>query len=538
MVSSLWKVRFIRRASMAALPALVVGILSTGCGGSSAESSGNDSSRSGDTPQAVKQGDTLTVAVTYPPPNFVPPITGGDSPPVWTSSLGYEPLIRLNNDGSYSPALATKWELVGTSTFNITLREGVKFQDGTTMDVDDVVASLKYNFKYPGFAKPWGEGVRTIEKTGPNSVSIGCRPSCPPMPFILSQQIGLGWVISKAGLADPKKLANQQFGAGPYILNESKTNKHSTYTWDANPNYWNKRAIHWKHVVMRVITDNNARIAALKSGQVDLITQVPVADGANLDSAGFKLIKSDCCFRGVLIADRNGTVAPALKDERVRQALNHAIDREGITKALGEGYAKPTQQITGLGSGVYDPALDSTYPYDPEKAKALLVEAGYGDGLTLKMETNTLNETDTWALAVIGYWQKVGIKIDLKTDTTNQAWLHSVFSKKYPLTMYGYGTLPYPLQVGSFYEPEAGGPQNSWWVEPEVTALLEKARSAQTEEAATAAFKELNTYATKHALAVPLAQYSSLFAQNDKINLPPPSPKNFNPVLTAITAAT
>jgi peptide/nickel transport system substrate-binding protein len=220
-------------------------------------------------------------------------------------------------------------------------------------------------------------------------------------------------VISAAGLADPEQLATATFGAGAYVLDASSTVSGDRYTFVKNDEYWNPDAQHYDTFVVRVIGDAQTALSALRTGQIDVNTnttptQVPDAESAD----GIEVVAGTPTSIVVWLLDREGQVTSAIGDEKVRQALNYAIDRDAIATALGPLYA-PLGQLLPEGAIGHDPALEDAYPYDVDKAKALLDEAGYGDGFTLAFSTNTDNRGAEVSQILVEQWAKIGVTAEL-----------------------------------------------------------------------------------------------------------------------------
>jgi peptide/nickel transport system substrate-binding protein len=512
-----------RRRSVAVVSTVLVGTMAlAACG-----SGGHQNAASG------KQGDTLTVAVAFGPPTLDPAYVGASAQWAWPVGLAYEPLIIFTPDGTFDGGLAEEFgfEGSGNSKFNITLRSGLKFADGTPLTATEAVASLEYSLKQPGNTQRWASQVTSVDPDGELGLTLNCDPGCPDLPYVLSQNAQLGEIISPAGLKDPKKLATTTFGAGPYILDPAKSVTGDHYAYDANPNYWNESAVHFKHVVFRVVADANARLSSLKSGQVDLIDVLADSAPAVSAASNLKLMEvKGAAFQGLVINDRTGKVAPELKDVRVRQALNYAVDREAIAKALG--YSAGTVQMTGPGSGAWDESLEETYPYDPDKAKALLAEAGYPNGFTLKVETHEQGDLSKYVQAAVSYWEKIGIKVDLTTDKVVDNWITAIANQQFAISGYLYGTLPFSIQSIDFYS-DAGGPFNAYEQDPKVRELLDEVPSADDAQREDI-YKQVNQYSVENGFGVPLSVTSALWAYSDKISVPQATSANSIPLLNEI----
>ena len=202
-------------------------------------------------------------------------------------------------------------------------------------------------------------------------------------------------------------------GTGPYVLDTKDTVVGSTYVFTKNDKYFAPQEQHYSKIVMNVYTTPTAVLNAIKGGQID---GAPLGDNsmiAQVEAAGYTANAQQLNFFGLLLFDRDGSLAPELADVRVRQAINYAFDRDAMLEAIGQGYGDVTSSIFSPESSGYDEAADQYYDYDPEKAKELLAEAGASD-LSI-----TLNTTDTgWVKEVAPLIKEsldaVGVKTTLE----------------------------------------------------------------------------------------------------------------------------
>jgi peptide/nickel transport system substrate-binding protein len=517
-----------RRLAAACAFVLTAFLALSACGGSSTHAQGS------------KAKTTLTVGISNNPATLDPALHSGQPTVTWVNELAYEPLVIFANDGTYQPGLATRWGFVGNGNqnFELTVRKDVKFADGTAVDAKAVAASLTYAFGTKGQTRVLRPRNPQVEATGPLTVSINCNEACPDMPLILSQNIGIGSIISPAGLAHPDKLGTNTFGAGAYVLNQQQSVVGESYVYDANPKYWNAKGRNFQHVIVRVIPDDNARIASLNSGQVDIIDNVPPAAAKSVQNSGASIVKQDSGFFAMIFKDRTGKPlptdpqgavhSPPLGDVRVRQALNYAVDRATIAKQLGQGFATPADSMTYVGSGAFDPGIKNQYPYNPEKAKKLLTDAGYPNGFTLDVITLQYNQTEVWAQATINYWEKVGIKVNLDVEKAIPSYVQNVI--KYPVTATQYGGSSFPFSMQArYYYPDPPNPSifNAFITEPSITAQLQKAAAAPASDAAQI-YREVNKETVDQAFGVPVAYLPFLFGVSKHVTLPA-APSNVRP---------
>lgn len=481
----------------AALTALA--LAATGCGGSSTSSGGDG---------------TLTI-VTISPPASLDPAKANVGSDNWFVNLAYDTLLRVGEDGKTHPGLATEWGYVGSGNtdFEFKLRPGVKFSDGTPVTAEAVAASLNYA-RQNGLNVSWTSSIDSVTATGPDTVRIHNKSANPVLPRLLDQITMVGSIISPKGLADPSKLGTQSFGAGPYVLDPGQTVSGDHYTYKPNPEYWDKSKIHWKKVVLKVIANPQSALQAVKTGQADITTIVP----SQVDSAksgGLATINSPAAFMGVNLADRQGTVAKPLKDQRVRQALNYAVDREAIAKALFQTYGAPTTQISMPGLDGFDAELDKRYPYDPAKAKQLLAEAGYAGGFSFDMETLTGLGLDLVTQAVVEQWKQIGVQANVTTDTTVGQWLQNAASKKFPVLGFGYGGAPTYLIALDWLLPHATAFNPFATEDPALSTKLTAAAAAPQDQLP-ALYQDVMRYVVDQAWFVSVVRMDGIYAFNDK----------------------
>lgn len=401
-----------------------------------------------------KIGDVLTVGFGIQGPATLDPAKAPQNY-AWFEELAYEPLIAQRSDGSLAPGLATSWSYVGTGNtdFVLHLRPGVKFSDGGSLTAQGIVDDLRYVTAAAGQMSPFFAGD-TFTATGPLTVTIKAAQPNPDFPEILTQDDVVGDVISEKGLHSPSLLGTHTFGAGPYMLDPSQTVAGDHYTYVPNPDYYDKPAVSWKKVVIKVITDPQSMLNALKTGQVDVANGDPTTIGA-ARQAGLTVASTPDLWMGVTLADRGGAMVKPLADVRVRQALNYATDRAAISAALFPGTGAPTSQLIVPGGYGYVSALTGAYPYDMSKAKQLLAAAGYPHGFTLKTVTGEYGGMNLVAQALAQQWQKVGVSLQVTDYANANQFYAAAFGAKFPAFMTVFGQIPTWIEGSSLFLPPA-----------------------------------------------------------------------------------
>jgi peptide/nickel transport system substrate-binding protein len=347
----------------------------------------------------------------------------------------YEPLVGRNKDLSLAPALATSWKAVSPTVWRFELRKGVQFHDGTPFTADDVVFSLRRAADDGGDFKGVVGEIKEIRKVSDFVVDVETKAPFP----ILADQLSTTYIMSKKWSEDNqatrpvdrrKGLENaasfRANGTGPFRLRERQPNVRTTFV--RNGNYWGKIDGNVQEVIFTPIGNDATRVAALLSGEVDVMEPVPLQDVERINaSANAKVIVGPelrTIFLGMdqkrdelLFSNIKGK--NPFKDKRVRQAFYQAIDIEGIQKTVMRGASKPTALMVGPGINGFDASLNKRLPYDAEAAKKLLADAGYPNGfeVTMNCPNDRYVNDSRICQAVAANLSRIGVKINLAAET-------------------------------------------------------------------------------------------------------------------------
>jgi peptide/nickel transport system substrate-binding protein len=314
----------------------------------------------------------------------------------------FDSLMKQTPDGHVAPGLVASHERIDDKTVRLNLRRGVTWSDGSPFTADDVMFTVeRVTAGIPGATIPMdryflsaGQKYRkvddfTIEVTTPA-----------PYPLLLDD-FTLAHLISRrhaTGVTPPEYATGKGLvGTGPYKFVSFAQG--DSLVLEANPTYWGGKP-KWDRVVIRPITNPSARIAALLNGSVDVIAGVPTTNVANLSQNRTVGVHSGPTRRAIFYTgDHARLVSPNVKDNagnplvpnplrdwRVRKAIDHAINRDAIVARIMDGAAEPAGQIVYPGGVGHVPAIRPT-AYDPQQARALLAQAGFGDGFQLVIHT-------------------------------------------------------------------------------------------------------------------------------------------------------
>ncbi len=322
----------------------------------------------------------------------------------------YDTLTRWDTSLQLQPGLATSWKNVNETTWEFTLRQGVKFHDGAPLTAEDVKATLERNLQ-PGktVVTPGFTTIEAVQIANPTVIRIITKK---PDPLIAVRMAQMGSQILPARLTTDdgvKELARRPIGTGAYRFVEWV--KDERLVMEANRDWWG-----WEgkppaieRVVWKPIPDDFPRIVALEKGEADIITNVPPDRMKSIaDGRATRLVTVQATRYVVLSMN---TTQPPLSDKRVRQAMHYALDVPAIIKNLYAGMGKPFSGGVADTDFGYNATL-KPYPYDPGKAKALLTQAGYGGGVDLTVHAGTGTMVNDKALieTIVDMWSRVGIR--------------------------------------------------------------------------------------------------------------------------------
>lgn len=307
-------------------------------------------------------------------------------------------------DGKIAPGLATRWEWSNDGrTLTITLRPGVRFSNGNRFTAEDVVFSWN-RLKANGFSDRLARTLTGWEIQSPTR--IVARFAAPELSFI--PQLGPP-IMSKAYF---ERVGEQTFktkpiGTGPYMFRSIKPGESAELV--ANPRYWGKKPT-VKRVILRSIVDDTTRLAALKTGEADIVMQVPYQKITEIQKTkGLKTVRLFPSGSSVFIAYKAQSPRTPWADPKVRAAISYAIDKQAITRQLLKG-AVGTFGFLARGDLGYDPAI-FPYEFNQAKARQLLREAGYPNGFTIELPyiAGAVTGVKETAEAVALYLRQVGI---------------------------------------------------------------------------------------------------------------------------------
>ncbi|WEG08468.1 ABC transporter substrate-binding protein [Microbacterium horticulturae] len=462
-------------------------------------------------PEATgSRGDVLTIAVRQPE-SLNPALV--DKMNV-LPRLAYQSLLGVDDDGGYVGVLAESfaWEGDTFTSLKIDLKTGLTFSDGDALNADAVVKSFTYFQSAKGPTSALYSDV-SVEKVDDMSVRFISKTPNPDLEFLLTDVDYGGTVISPTGVDHPDSLETESHGIGPYVYGDVKTGV--TYTLKANPDFYDQSAIHFKSIDFPVLATEAAQTQAIMGAQADMTFSTVSASWADTVAANpdLSITVAGPAWNGLELLDTQGKVVPALADQRVRQAIMYAVDRKAITAAVYGPDAQARVQAANSTWLGFDKGLESTYPYDPDRARQLLDEAGYSD-IVIPVAITAGDVGETLLQAMSGYLEKVGITLDIKTATDVGAVIGLVYSG----TVAGMA-LPNAQRsvyqfLSDFFLPDSGlNPMKQ--EHPELQALLDTALHSNSQADWAAIIRYLND----QALTIPISNAPDIWISRSTVDL-------------------
>ncbi len=452
----------------------------------------------------------------------------------------FEKLITLDPDSRLIPGLAESWQAVSPTTWEFKLRRGVKFHDGSEFTAADVAFSIERVGKIPNSPGPfttYTKAIKAVQIVDPHTIRFVTAAPHPQLQndintiYIVSQRTATG------AATEDFNSGKAMNGTGPFKFVSFKRGDRVELA--RNDAYWGPKPA-WAKVTFRVIPSDPTRVAALLSGELDAIENIPTADFAKLRANPSFQTSTKTSHRIIFYhVDQFRDPSPfvfdkasgkplaknPLKDLRVRQAISKAIDREAIKSRVMEGLAVPSANLVPVPMFGSVPSLKPD-AYDPDAAKALLAAAGYPDGfaMTIHGPNNRYVNDDQIMQTVAQMLTRVGIQTKVETMPMS-AYLARARKLEFSFAMLGWGAstgeASSPLRAHLVsYLPEKGWGEFAWgrYSNQKVNDLLDqalatiddKAREKQIQDAVGIAMTELgiiplhhqiNTWATRKGIA-------------------------------------
>lgn len=477
----------------------------------------------------TSQGDALTLD----------PHSQNEGPTISMNGRIYESLVTRDPELNLQPELATEWEIVDGG-WRFKLREGVKFHEGQDFTAEDVKFSLERAMAESSDYKEQVASITGVEIVNDHEVILKTDEPNPILPNQLTTlfMMDKGW-SEEHDVVEPQDYAEKQEtyavrnanGTGPYILesrapDELTVLKRNEAWWG-----WDQFPGNVQTIEFRPISNPATRVAALLSGEVDLVLDPPLQDLERIKATDGLIVKTVPQIRSIFLAMDVASDELASSDvkgknpfaeQKVREAMNLAVDREAIKRVVMEGLSYPTGMIAPPGVLGNTPENDAPYPYDPEKAKELLAEAGYPDGFTVQLDcpNDRYNNDEKICQAVTAMLARAGVTVNLAAVPKAQHF-PKIQNRETDFYMLGWGVPTLDSHYVLQYLVEKDGGWNAGGYDNarvnEITNLI----ATETDPAKrTALIMEAWDIVKKEAPFIPLHHQVIAWAMKDSVDVP------------------
>lgn len=472
--------------------------------------------------------DSLVYGLTLTPSGIDPHIDASSELGIPLTSV-YDPLVWLTPEGEFVAGLAEQWETSADGlTYTFHLRDDVTFHDGTPFNAHAVQFSLDR------IADPDTMSQKARGMLGPydhteivDQYTVRVRFREPYAPFLTSlSTVYLAMVSPEAVSQWGSEYQFHQVGTGPFMFDEYVPKDHLTLVrnpdYDWAPTFFDRQGPpELEKITFRFYPDPATRVLALESGEADVMGEISPTDAVRLDeSADYNLIPVP--IPGQPLQFFVNTQRAPLDDLRVRQALLYAVDREAIVRTVFREYSLPAYGPLSQATFAYDPTVETMYDYDPQRAAALLEEAGWidsdgdgvrdRDGVPLRLETILMG----WgyiphvAQMLQDQLQRVGVDMDSREMTFSNA-ISDVAAGKYHLAPFVFSSSD-PDIIRTCFQSENidGGFNWSKFADPRLDAWLDDGRKELDEDARREIYAEIQRFLMEEAVIIPIRDYVNL----------------------------
>ena len=346
----------------------------------------------------------------------------------------YEGLTRYSKDYKIEPALATSWQQTSPTQWRFNLRKGVAFHDGSPFTADDVVFSFERIRQPQGTMQIYVTGIREVRKVDDHTVDLILEA---PQPILLRNIIDFR-IMSRAWAQKNNSLKVQDYkaredtfasrntnGTGPYIINGWSPDQRIVMS--NNEKWWGKKDGNVTRVTYTPVRADATRVAALLSGEIDMVTDLPTQDVNRLkQNPNLKVVEGHEVRTIYIAMDLNSNELKyssvkgrnPFKDVRVRQALSMAVDRPAIQRTIMRGLSIPTTIMVAPGVNGWFKEGDQVKGADIEGARKLLAEAGYPNGFDFQLNcpNNRYVNDEEICTALVGMWARIGVQVKVAAE--------------------------------------------------------------------------------------------------------------------------
>lgn len=484
--------------------------LFAGCGGSNSSSGSNPSNPTGSGSGAGTNVKDEVVAVLKAEPSNIDPHGNTELVAMTTQVQIFETLVAKDENGNIIPCLAESWEQIDECTIRFKLRDDVTFHNGEKLTAEDVVYTIQRATEKPSsaaiFASFDPENTKVVDEL---TVDLATKsPFAAVFNYLTSTR---GGIVSKKAV---EEMGDDQFGrspvgTGPFVFDNWTTG--TSITLKRNENYWGEKPA-YSTLTLKFITETANRALEIESKNADIVLDPDTSDLDRLAATdGLKVVSGDSYGMSYIAFSMDDEV---LSDVRVRQALSLALDLDTLVTSVYGNYATPSESV--MPNTVFAYKSQGAHEYNVEKAKSLLAEAGYPDGLNLTLNLPNGSEQQNIGIIAQNMWKQIGVTAEIVTASTSEVIASGrrgdnqivVMAASYSTGDPGHALADFDTRSDGFFRPN----------DKHIDELLDKGSATYDSDERAQVYAELQSYISGQYYMIGVANKTVNYVITDKVS--------------------
>lgn len=459
--------------------------------------------------QAAENVKDEVVVVLKGEPSNVDPHGNTELVAMTTQVQIFETLVKKDAEGTIIPCLAESWEQVDDKTIRFKLRDDVYFHNGEKLTAEDVVYTIQRAVAKPSsasvFASFDAENTKAVDDL---TVDVATKtPFAAVYNYLTSTR---GGIVSKKAVEEmgDDEFGRNPVGTGPFMFDSwvSGTN----ITLKRNENYWGEKPA-YSTLTLKFITETANRSLEIESGNADIVLDPDTGDLDRLaETDGLQVISGDSYGMSYIVFSMDDEV---LSDIRLREALSLALDMDSITETVYGNYGTASESV--MPKTIFAYQSQGKHEYDPEKAKKLLAEAGYEDGLTIELNLPSGSEQQNIGVIAQSMWKEIGVTANITTASTSEVIAAgrrgdnqvSIMAASYSTGDPGHALADFDTRSDGFFRP----------VDTKIDELLDKGSETYDTEERAKVYEELQDYIYHQYYMLGVADKTVNYVITDKV---------------------
>lgn len=485
--------------------------LFAGCGKTNPPAGGSSSGgpgSSGGVPSGSAKDEVI--AVLKAEPSNIDPHGNTELVAMTTQVQIFETLVAKDQEGNIVPCLAESWEQIDDCTIRFTLRDNVYFHNGEKLSAEDVVYTVQRAVEKPSSAAIFAafdpEKTKVVDEL---TVDVATKsPFAAVFNYLTSTR---GGIVSKKAV---EEMGDDQFGrspvgTGPFVFDNWTSG--TSITLKRNENYWGEKPA-YTTLTLKFITETANRALEIESGNADIVLDPDTSDLDRLAAIdGIQVVSGNSYGMSYIAFTMDDEV---LSNPKVRQALSLALDLDTLVASVYGSYATPSESV--MPNTVFAYQSQGAHEYDVEKAKALLAEAGYPNGLSLTLNLPNGSEQQNIGIIAQNMWKQIGVNAEIVTASTSEVIASGrrgdnqivVMAATYSTGDPGHALADFDTRSDGFFRPN----------DSHIDELLDKGSATYDSDARAQVYDELQSYISGQYYMIGVANKTVNYVITDKVS--------------------